>query len=533
MPLSRRNIALRDSERAPLHGAQLMGEAPPEERIQVTLRLRSRSSKKDPLKEEWGDPLPQNRKYLTREEFEARHGADPQDFGKIENFATEHHLAVVEADAARRAVVLTGTSASVSAAFGVRRLRYDSPSGSYCGHSEPVHIPAALEGIVEGVLGLDDRRQAKRSPQGRRVELEVATPTKQVSYNPTQLAHLYNFPAGVDGQGQCIALIELSGGYRHQDLVAYFKLLALPLPRVSAVSVHGVINNPEGRTQAYDREVVGDIQVVGGIAPGASLVVYFASNTDQGFFDAVTKAIHDKQHRPSIISISWGDSECTWTPLTRRLLNEALEEAAGMGVTILCSSGDQGSSNGVPGDSQHVNFPASSPNVLACGGTSMVCSGDKIVKETVWNDALGVSGGGVSEDFPLPDWQTRVHVPVSANPAHHKGRGVPDVAATAEGYSILVNGKQTLGGGTSAVAPLWAGLVARINQKLGHPVGYLNPLFYQEYGRLCSLGAFREVTEGHNGAYAAGKSWNACTGLGTPDGHKLFSALTLRRAAKA
>ena len=383
MPSTRKSVPLHGSERTQPHGAKPVGEAPPQERVHVTLVLRPHPSKKEFSEKEWSSSHPLKRKYLTREEFEARHGADPQDFAKVEDFAREHGLTIMEKDAARRAIVLTGTSAKVSAAFGVRRLRYEHPSGSYCGHSGPVHIPSELAGIVRGVLGLDDRPQAKRSPLRQPLEPRAAARGQDALLTPPQLARLYNFPEGFDGQGQCIALIELGGGYRHQDLVAYFKQLALPLPKVSAVSVHGVFNNPEGHTSSSDNEVVGDIEVVGGIAPGASFVVYFASNTDQGFFHAVTKAIHDKQYKPNILSISWGDSECAWTPLTRRLMNEALQEAAGMGVTIFCAAGDWGSSNGVPGDTQHVMFPASSPYVIACGGTSIVVEGDRIVKETV------------------------------------------------------------------------------------------------------------------------------------------------------
>jgi kumamolisin len=257
-------------------------------------------------------------------------------------------------------------------------------------------------------------------------------------------------------------------------------------------------------------------------------VVYFAPNSEQGFLDAVSAAVHDRRHRPSILSISWGQSESAWARQTLRAIDEVFAEAAAMGMTVFCASGDLGSANGVPGGAQHVNFPASSPYVLGCGGTSLAASGGHIVNETVWNDALGASGGGVSAVFPVPEWQRRAGVPASANPGGHRGRGVPDIAATAEGYRAFIEGSWGVGHGTSAVAPLFAGLMARINQKLRRPAGYLNPLLYRQYGELLQLGALREITAGRNGAYRARKGWDACTGLGSPRGAALAAVLGKR-----
>ena len=526
-------VPLVGSERAPLPGTREAGKVPPDHPLEVTLRLRSRSPKKDFLDIERGSVLLQ-RKKLAREEFAKTYGADPRDIEKIKTFAHEHRLKVTDVDLARRTVVLAGTSASLGTAFHVDRKRYESPSGSYCGHCDCVCIPTRLAGTIEGVFGLDERPQAMRCHHSRRLELQMATPPRQASYTGAQLANVYHFPAGLDGQGQCIALIELGGGYRHQDLAAFFKQLHLPMPKISCVAVNGAENSPSGDTESYDGEVVGDIEVLGAIAPGASIVVYFAPCNDRGFLDALTMAIHDRRRQPSIVSISWGDSEYTWAPRTRRLVDEVLQEAVVLGVTVLCSSGDYGSSNGVSGGVEHVNFPASSPYVLACGGTTIECSGNRIIKETVWNDGKQASGGGVSEFFPLPDWQESARVPESPNQGRFKGRGVPDVAGYAAAYQILINGKSgVVPGGTSAVAPLWAGLIARMNQKLGYAVGFLNPFLYREYHRLSELGALHQIAEGNNGAYTAGKGWNPCTGLGTPDGSKLASALAADKAVKA
>ena len=302
--------------------------------------------------------------------------------------------------------------------------------------------------------------------------------------------------------------------------------------------MHGMKNDPMGPNKDCDGEVCGDIETVGGIAPGASIVVYFGPNTERGFFDALGTAVHDSTYNPTIISVSWGDSESSYSALTRQLFDEVLQVAAALGVTVCCSSGDLGSTNGATDGLQHVLFPASNPYALGCGGTSIVCAGNKIVQEIVWSqtDSSGAkecSGGGVSDDYPVPAWQSVVVTPTSTDPNHHTGRGVPDVAGNAEGYQILVNGKRLVGGGTSAVAPLWSGMIARINQGLGINVGFLNPFLYREYKPLIQSDAMHSITQGNNGGYSAQLGWNACTGLGTPDGSKLAAALAVKKTKVA
>jgi len=178
----------------------------------------------------------------------------------------------------------------------------------------------------------------------------------------------------------------------------------------------------------------------------------------------------------------------------------------------------------------HVDFPASSPHVLACGGTRLESSQNRITKEVVWNHGagLGASGGGVSETFPLPAYQANAKVPVSVNPPHFKGRGVPDISGNADpatGYQIRVDGRSAVFGGTSAAAPLVAALTALINQQLGKPAGFLNTSLYAAAARK----ALHDITTGNNGAYTAGPGWDACTGLGSPDGQALLASLSGKR----
>jgi kumamolisin len=261
------------------------------------------------------------------------------------------------------------------------------------------------------------------------------------------------------------------------------------------------------------------------VAPGARFVVYFAPNTDQGFIDAVSTAVHDSTNKPSVISISWGGPEDSWTKQARTEMEQILTEGAAAGVTVTAASGDDGSTDGVSDGSQHVDFPASAPHMLACGGTTLRIEGDQIASEVVWNDLPtdGAGGGGISIEFPVPSYQAGLPMPPNVD-TDQAGRGVPDVSGDADpqtGYSILVGGVDQSVGGTSAVAPLWAGLIALVNQALGQPVGFFQPRLYQG----SASGGFRDITEGDNGAYSAATGWDPCTGLGSPEGSALLAAL--------
>jgi kumamolisin len=304
-------------------------------------------------------------------------------------------------------------------------------------------------------------------------------------------------------------------------LNAYFSELKIDAPAVSSVSVDHATNRPTGDPNGPDGEVMLDIEVAGAIAPAARIVVYFAPNTDAGFLDAITTAVHDTTNKPSVISISWGGPESSWTQQSMTAFDEAFQAAGTMGITVCVASGDNGSSDGVNDGVDHVDFPASSPYALACGGTSLTASNGKITRETVWNDGAsgGAGGGGVSAFFALPAWQEGLRITNSQGvKSPLQNRGVPDVAGDADpqtGYDVRVDGSNTVFGGTSAVAPLWAGLVARINSLKGKPLGYINPQLYKNASGL------NDITQGTNGDFSAAPGWDPCTGLGTPDGQRV------------
>ncbi|MDQ3013239.1 MAG: S53 family peptidase [Acidobacteriota bacterium] len=533
-------IAIAGSRRRAARASRKSGAADPNKIIEVLLLLRHcQAGGKLPSSEELGARFPRQRHYLSRAEFAARHGADSDDIALIQAFAAERALQVTQTHVARRSITLKGTAAKLGAAFGVELACYEGPDGSFIAHDEEVSVPSWLASIVEGVFGLDTRpiarphlRHSRISPQDTAAQDTAGSSAANTPYlTPPQVAERYNFPADANGDGQCIAIVELGGGYFDTDLQGYFEWLGLSEPSVTAVSVAGATNQPTGNKNSYDGEVMLDIEVAGAAAPGAHLAVYFAPNNERGFIEAVSTAIHDSDNHPSVLSISWGEDESFWSDSAMASFNQILSEAVALGVTVCASSGDYGSSDGVNDGAAHVSFPASSPYVLACGGTSLTDGGDN-QNEVVWNDLAyggGASGGGVSGAFPLPDYQQAADVPTSSTAPDKPGRGVPDVAGLADpqsAYLVRVDGLTTLIGGTSAVAPLWAALIARINQVLGQsliaPVGYFNPLLY---GQLTQAAVMQNITTGSNGVYQAQPGWDACTGLGTPNGVKLLDAL--------
>jgi len=514
---------LAGSDRQPLPGARSIGPADPKERLEVSVLVRRRDAAALENKVERIAAGGEIEGHLSREDFAQQFASDPGDIGAIRAFASSHGLVVVQEDAARRTVVLSGTVAQFNDAFGVDLQRFEHAGGSYRGRTGPIHLPDVLKDIVEAVLGLDDRPQAK--PHFRVLDQSGIAGSRAAStattFLPTQLAALYDFPQGT-GQGACIGIIELGGGYRPADLQTYFKRVGVGLPNVSMVSVDHGKNQPTGQANGPDGEVMLDIEVAGAIAPAAKVVVYFAPNTDAGFLDAVTTAVHDATNKPSVISISWGGPESSWTQQAMTSFDQAFQAAATMGITVCVASGDDGSSDGVSGGGNHVDFPSSSPHALACGGTSVKATSGKITSEVVWNDGAsgGAGGGGVSAIFVRPTWQQGIKTTDSHGAKSPlQKRGVPDVSGDADpqtGYSVRVDGTDAVFGGTSAVAPLWAGLIARINAAKGtSTAGYINAKLYK------NPTAFNDIKQGNNGNFSAASGWDACTGLGSPDGKKV------------
>jgi kumamolisin len=508
-PSGKRTVLPRSLREAPANAADT-GELTPQQIISVSVIVR----RKKPL-----DLKALGGRHISHEEFVENYAADPADFEALRQFAHQHNLSVDEnaSSIARRTMVMRGTAQAMSEAFGVKLRCFERDGKSFHGFSGEISVPEEHAVRIEAVLGLDTRPIAK--PHIRRRGQIVSHAAASTSFNPPQVATLYDFPSNVNGSGQTIGIIELGGGYNSSDISKYFSGLGIQAPTVVSVSVDGGTNTPSNPDGA-DGEVALDIQVAGSIAPGAKIAVYFTANTDAGFLDAITTAVHDTANKPTVISISWGGPESSWSQSSLTAIDNACQSAGALGVTITVAAGDSGSSDG--GDGNNVDFPASSPHVLACGGTKLEGSGNKISSETVWNDGAngGATGGGVSTAFALPTWQQNIGVPAASSSSG--GRGVPDVAGDASpttGYNIYVDGESEVVGGTSAVAPLWAALIALSNQQNGKTAGFVNPTLY------ANTKAFHDITAGDNGSFSAGPGWDACTGLGSPIGTSVVSAL--------
>jgi kumamolisin len=570
---SESNIPIPGSYRPAVPQSKLIGKSNYKAEIKVSIYAKQKpasAGETSPKLDELNNKLPGERQYLSGKDFNAVFGADPRDLEKIAGWAKANKLEVLDSSVPKRRVLVQGTIGDICKAFGTELNEYEQPGrGRFRGRVGQLHVPTAMSEIVQGVFGLDTRpvgrprnRRGNFEPvkveaivsknKGKRRDVAEAIPVSPFhdAFFPPTIAQLYDYPQTVDGTGQNVAVFAFNGGgspdprggYSLTSLKNYYEnVLGGKVPTIKDVVVQGPGNDPGPDTQASSArgdstgEVMLDLCVVGSVAPGANIFVYFTEFTSQGWVDALQEAITD-DNNISVISISYGnpedDPQGAWTAMGVRLVNEAFQAASGKGITVCCASGDDGSSDQVARGA-HVDFPASSPFVLGVGGTKLVSSNGTppaIKSETTWNETMqneGATGGGISSVFTKPTYQDSVDVPPSSNPPHNVGRGVPDVAAVADPATgvvvVRIDGQHLEPiGGTSAAAPLWASLIARLNQGLKARCGFLNPILYGNALR----GAFRDITVGNNGAYTAAQGWDACTGLGTPIGQELLRALS-------
>jgi kumamolisin len=575
---------------APTHprDAQLLPVKPDlDQKIFATVVLRGRTSDEDRLAavKKMSAQLPHQRRYLNLDELVHLHGATAEDLQKVEAFAQKHRLHVVESSAARRSVVLSGALANFREAFQVNFVHFHSPRGEYRSYQGPLLVADELRGIIKTVLGFDERpllrTQSNPAPAPILSTAEPRHVAQIYDFPANASAHhqtigIFEFGGGFNHSDVVaylakrgtsnpkITVVEVDGQKNSPtDSVSIRNFVkaaesmgfgapdgpprspaANPGPVATARSASASAG-PAGRANAgagsaaapartpsnleevwWTMETTMNVELIGALATGASLVVYFAPDTPQGKYDMLMTALTDSKNAPSVISCSWGDYESNLSPELMQVLDEACQLAALKGVTLCYASGDFGDGSSENQGKTEVMFPASSPHVLGCGGTQLNINSSPI-EESAWDQSLGgtvlQSGGGVSGFFSNePDWQVSARVTQKTG---RKGRGVPDVAAKADfspGYSMLINQVEApLGGGTSAAAPLWAGLVAVMNEALGTPVGFLNPLLYTQEFRA----AFREIVDGKIGVNRASLGWDACTGWGSPKGSKLLAAL--------
>lgn len=561
------------SERRAALGSRRTGRADPIEIARVVIRVRRPpNAPTAPDHHFWEHTRPGHRKFLSREELAAKYGARVVDLEQVAEFARSKGLTVQEIHAARRTVAVSGTVQQLNDAFAVDLGLYETEDEVYRGREGPVYVPNDVVHLVEGVFGLDNRRMAQRSTS--------RGPTNAV-LTPIDIANLYNFPPiPANISDQTIGVLEFGGGYvvnpttnRPTDIDqfiaslngTYTPPLTLSQINVIPVLVAGGGNFPGSATNwnGADGEVALDINVAGAVANGAPIACYFAPYNQLGWVEALLTAIFPdpSQPAPSVLSTSWFQVEDSWTASALSAISGLLQLAAEAGITVFGASGDLGTTSGIRDGVAHVGYPQCDPWVTACGGTQIsnitwtTSTTASAFTENTWDSGknpdgtnIAITGGGISTAkdssgkliFPLPSWQEGINVPPSINDNKTKGRGIPDIAGYANSYKTFVYGNRVYIPGTSETAPLYAGLIARINATLGFNVGYLNPTLYS---LASSPGLFRDIQDGTSNAftfqvpmsnppkyltspgYTSVKGWDACTGLGVLDGTKLLEAL--------
>ena len=500
-------------------GAAAAGDVHPNERITITVHLKRRSP--DRFAPVSAGDLARLRAPITRELLAAQrartHGRAA---ARATRFAKANGLVVRETDITRRRMVLEGTAQQMTELFGVSLAMYDDGQRRFRARTGPLFVPAEIAPWTRAILGFDQRPLARRL-QG------LAGAGQGDGLLPTEIAALYGLRLEGDVSTQCVGIIALGGGYLQADLDAATAAMQRPPANVVDQSVAGATNAFGGGTLA-DQEIALDLQILAGLLPKARIVVYFAQNSIQYVADALHQAVWDDVNRPQVLSVSWGSAEKFWTPDARDTVQAALADAVRLNVSVAFAAGDELATAGLTDGKAHVSFPASSPYVLSCGGSAPTLDdGGSIATEAAWNEGFQGTGGGISDVFPVPDYQSGLALPPSVNDSAVR-RGVPDVAGAAAktpGYRIFINGRPTPKDGTSAVTPLWAALIAHANAQRGAPIGLVNPALYANAALL------RQITQGNNRVdhtgkgYDAGAPWNACTGLGVPNGEDIIAAL--------
>jgi kumamolisin len=495
---------------------------PPNEMVTFTFYLRHRQ----PVRRRPGSAidLAELAKRVTREELAAeRERILKRPVEQISRFAKQQRMRLIAVDIPARCVTLAGKASDVERAFATRLIAFDHAGAKRHYPGGKIRMPGELARIVHTVVGLDTR-----PPRGDSLR-NHAVAAGGNGLRPSEMARLYGLTTPGGGAGQCIAIIEPAGGYDREDVKKACDAMGVPTPQIDDVGV-GTGHNAPGVDGQADEEVALDIQVVAGVAPQARIVVYFTERNEPGLVAGLSRAVHGPQH-PNVIVMTWGEPEVFWPKEARLGLDAVLQDAFRLGITVLATAGDDLARERMDGGKVYVNYPASSPYVLGCGGTQIQLdpSQTTIADEVVWNEqGRRGTGGGISEIYGVPAFQTGAQLPGSLNDGK-PGRGVPDVAAAAaqlNGYRIFLKGAEVVLSGTSAVAPLWGAFVALLNEQRGASLGSLNDRLYQSPDLLKVITSGDNIDAESGLGYTAGAGWSACTGLGSPKGPAIIAALT-------
>jgi hypothetical protein len=575
-------VPIPGSARPQVPGSTLLDAVKASDKIGFTVLLRTHPDSPDlrPF-EHWQDTPPGARRFHSVEEFMLRHGATDEDLRTVVDFLESAGLRVTEADAGRRRILVEGSASDVNDALGITLNRYRAPhrfvsrpirkdddsivesrvvgEHEHRGFEGPVSIPAALDGIIRAVIGLDNRRLGGPAGTG------TGDPPGAASLTPTTLAQLYDFP-NTGAAGQTIGLFAAAdegAAYLPADVTQFIAALPSgfntdPVVTPIGLTVGGTPYGNDtslitgGLPSGAAYETTQDVQTASAIGQGANVNVYFTENSEAGWEAFLQRAILPQpgDNPPSVLSASWvlhlDDSEAsigdpTLSGSFAHIVSGWLQSAAARGISALIAIGDWGSADQISDTHCHVGYPNSDPWFTGCGGTIIGDIGSPIppfFEEFAWSDANTASpfdsppydatGGGVSATFAVPPYQVAAGVlPISKNDGNSR-RGVPDVAGMVALTGFVMDGSGYSFTGTSCVAPLYAGLIATINAYLGHSVGFLNPTLYQYGPQICN-----DITIGNNDPgsvpdapfYVTAIGWDPCTGWGSIDGLRLLSAL--------
>lgn len=492
---------------------------------------------------------------------------DANSFASTLNTYCKSHNLIVTSHIDSHHLCVSGIAKDYEEAFRMFLYSYQNADGDmFHGSDTPINVPIAWENKVHHVIGFNNikfrRVRSRQKSELKAMNITSESEAAPISnngayYSPLQLASIYNFPTKsnsvtLDGSGITIGILEFGGGYNMSDITRYLTQLGITAtPKIVNVSVSDGntvgSNNPSDTADSVD--VVLDIEIVCAIVPNANIRVYFAPNTNGGMYYAYYDAV--VRDKCDIVSTSWGAYEYEFASSGLTPLMNSISSILNSNSTVVAASGDEGSTGDLsnisslpkPIPQYNVLFPASSPYVLACGGTKVISSdGINFGSEIVWNNGVVngsdyATGGGVSMTFTTPSYQSTL--PTNIKNTLNGRRGLPDIAAHADpsnGYLIYGSNFGTAAGwyvigGTSAAASLWAGLLARIYQATGKKYGVINSTLYD-----ISSSSYHNITTGNNGntanpLYAAGTGWNFCTGWGSPNGVNLMNALIAASSA--
>jgi kumamolisin len=518
----RHKVALGGSDRVPPPGATLIGDIDPDEPVGVVVHVKRRTP--DMFAPGSADDLARLSKSTTRRALATlRRRTHAGAVARITKLAQTTGLRVGQVDLVQRTVALEGTAGQMAELFGATLHRYHDGRHQFRARVGQLTVPAEIAPWTRAILGFDQRPLA---PAAGRVQALEGTGAGSGLW-PTEIAALYEIPINRDMPAVSVGIVALGGGYLDSDLAAAMAAMNRPVPVVVNVPIEGNGNQFGGGASAADQEIALDLQIMASLLPKARIAVYFAGNSTDSLTRAIHRAVFDDVNRPQVISVSWGSAEKFWPATSRDAMQAVLADAVRLRISIVFAAGDDLATGGLTDHRVHVWFPASSPYALGCGGTALTLDGNgtSISAEAVWKEGFAGTGGGISDVFPVPAYQSNLVLPASLNDGAVR-RGVPDVACAAAGtpgYRIILNGQQVVKYGTSAATPLWAALLAMANAERDEPVGFVNSTLYSNPA-LCR-GIIRGDNRIGDRGYDAGPGWNACTGLGVPKGADIIAAL--------